>query len=517
MRARAAVATVALLAAQGAVGAGPLGASGTDRSGVEVAGSGPECGPDDRPETGIQGDVPLADQLSGRARQGYNCGLAVVGHDPLGGRGANANLAWSGTCAYVAGDGVAVVDVSDPADPEQVGTLTTPGAVDAFETVHAVDAGDRSILVAGRYGLFFDFQLASSAPVDVYDVSDCANPKLLSTIQFPQSVHNVTLSPDGRTLWGTLPLQAFDITEPTAPRYLGSLDQQLRAQGVQHLEYAHEAWPSDDGTRLYIGGQVPGDEMSMVVDIEGWPDRPPRVVSTFAGPGHSIRTATIDGRSYLLRSDESVVNLTANGCLPDLTPVGGAAQPFLTDLTDETAPVDRGRLTLDINDPAHCLDALASGVNASSHYHDVDDPNDTTFAMVSMWNAGLRVFDVRDPDAPTEVAYFNPGMLGVPLVDLSGAPLDPGLNLQGQRGFDQAWGHVRYVAETGHLWVATRTGGFWVLELEPQIRAFLGLPARPARSPNGAPPRPAGRPAVAGPPALDPAGSPTFYGTLGRL
>jgi hypothetical protein len=238
-------------------------------------------------------------------------------------------------------------------------------------------------------------------------------------------------------------------------------------------------------------------------------------VSRVSGPGHSIRTATIDGRPFLLRSDESVVNLTANGCVPDLTPVGGAAQPFLTDIGDETAPVDRGRLTLAINDPTHCLNALASGVNASSHYHDVDDPHDTTFAMVSMWNAGLRVFDVRDPDHPTEVAYFNPGVFGVPLLDPSGAPLDPLLNLQGQRGFDQAWGHVRYVPETGHIWVATRTGGFWVLEIEPQIRAFLGLPAMPAQSPNGAPPRPGDSQSTPAP-VLDPNAA-AVYCTLGRL
>lgn len=37
------------------------------------------CGSLDTPETGLQGDVPLVDQQSTRAEQGYNCGLAVVG------------------------------------------------------------------------------------------------------------------------------------------------------------------------------------------------------------------------------------------------------------------------------------------------------------------------------------------------------------------------------------------------------------------------------------------------------
>ncbi len=514
--------SIAASASVGPGGAGPSAAAsaGGDQAlqvtveppGAAPADPQPHCGANDRPETGIQGDIPLADQRSGRAREGYSCGLSVVGYSSLGGRGANANMAWAGHCAYVAGEGVAVVDVSEPSAPRQVGTLTTQGSKDALETLHAVDAPDRSILVVGRYGLFFNFQPpVQSAPVDVYDVSDCEHPRLLSSIDFPQSVHNLTLSPDARTVWGTLPLQAFDLTDPTRPAYLGSLENQLRAQGVQQLEFAHEAWPSADGTRLYIGGQFPGDEASMVIDIGGWPTRPARLVSRFAGPGHSIRTATIEGRPFLLRSDESVVNLTANGCLPDLTPVGGVAQAFLTDISDETAPVDRGRLTLAINDPAHCLDQLASGVNASAHYHDVDDPNDTTFAMVSMWNAGLRVFDIRDADAPVEVAYFSPGLFDVPLLDLSGSPLDPVLNLEGQRGFDQAWGHVRYLPDTGHIWLTTRTGGFWVLELQPQIRAALGLPPREAAWPDGAPPRPAASQAMRARSPLDALLSPVYY------
>src|SRR5262245_49575765 len=41
------------------------------------------CGENDLPEPGIQGDVPRADQSSGRAQLGYNCGLSLVGHAVL--------------------------------------------------------------------------------------------------------------------------------------------------------------------------------------------------------------------------------------------------------------------------------------------------------------------------------------------------------------------------------------------------------------------------------------------------
>ena len=62
--------------------------------------------------------------------------------------------------------------------------------------------------------------------------------------------------------------------------------------------------------------------------------------------------------------------------------------------------------------------------------------------------------------------------------------------MENLHGLDQAWSHSRYRPETGHLWLTTRTGGFWVLELEPQVRHALGLPERPTSNPRGGSPRP---------------------------
>src|SRR5690606_18065965 len=146
-----------------------------------------------------------ADQLSGRADEGYSCGLSLVGYSSLGARGGNANMAWVDECAYVAGDGIAVVDVADPTAPEHIDTLHTAGSAATVETLHAVEAPDRSILVTGRYGFWGMTGVGSAAPVDVWDVSDCRAPELLSTIQLPSNAHNLTLSADGRTLWNTLP------------------------------------------------------------------------------------------------------------------------------------------------------------------------------------------------------------------------------------------------------------------------------------------------------------------------
>ena len=464
------------------------------------------CGALDLPETGIQGAVPRADQESGRAELGYNCGLALVGHATLDADGrdpsGNGNMAWAGDCAYVAGsgalfgppspgpgDGVAVVDVSDPANPVHVRTLRSPGSLATMETLHAVETGDRSVLVVGQYGN----QSGGNKPMDVYDVSNCAEPLLLETFTWPENIHNITISGNGRYVFATQPLQAadldplFDGDPATGALYLGNLENAIAGPPVAvgptadlddalptavreatHGTYSsHEAWPGDDGTRLYLGGQLPMFETFTIVDIGEWlardaagkPAGPTHVISQTSGRGHSVRTATIGGRPYVLHSEESVFG-PAWGCLPEtLNPVAGAAQPWLTDITDPAAPVLVSQFGLEINDPENCATQMDAGLNDSVHYHDVDDPADTTFVMASMWNAGLRVFDVRDPSQPTEVAYFNPGDLA------------PGADVE----LDHAWAHVRWRPETGQMWLATSGGGFWVLELEPQVRALLGL------------------------------------------
>jgi hypothetical protein len=466
--------------------------AGTTAAGADAGTTVRGCGAHDLPETGVQGDVPKADQDSGRAKKGYNCGLALVGHTTLGAGGrvpdANANMAWSGSCAYVASgglkfsnrtdaitgntndpnDNVAIVDVRDPQHPRHTGNLRSAGAVGTVETIAARTTRDRAVLVVGEYG-----NASVDQPLDIYDVRDCRHPKLLSTFRWPANAHNLAVSADARYVYATLPVQVLDIdplfaTPQGKPRYIGEIDGSIGGTG-EGGPNGHEVYPVGDGTTIWTGMQTVDAEAMYAIDLRDWlahdgaAGHPPVVLSTERSyPGHSVRQATLHGHRYAVHSDESVFG-TAYSCLPEAaTPFGGVAEPYLSDYTDPRHPVmGVSRLHLAINDPLNCPTALASKVNASSHYQDVDDPDDTHFVMVSMWNAGVRVFDVRDPKAPREVAYFNPGDVGGP----------------GRVLLDQAWGHIRYLPATGQLWFATKSGGFWVVELEPQVRRELGLTA----------------------------------------
>ena len=495
------------------------------------------CGEDDLPEEGIQGDVSKADQQSGRAEQGYNCGLSLVGHTRLnaGGRpeAGNANMAWAGSCAYVAGpgggvvpqvytppaaaNGVAVVDVSNSARPKHVATLRTPGAAATLETVHAVTTpSGRSILVVGQYGN--DVAKTGPKPMDIYDVSnrDCTKVKLMATYDWPANAHNLTISPDGKYVFATIPLQVVDISglwdDPTPTldpatkvKYLGNiqdvmdgppiatgpsadlddplfdnLPDSVAGETTHPQNVSHEAWPSPDFSTnpehqwLYVGGQTPEFELFTVLDLRAWlqrnpdgtlqdPNAKPVVVSQQSGRGHSVRTATIGGKPYVLHSEESVFG-AAYGCIPEYAnPFAGPAQPWLTDISDRAHPAAVSQFGLEINDPRHCAEQVDSGANQSVHYHDVDDPADTTFVIVSMLNAGIRVFDVRDPAQPAEVAYFNPGLYRL---------------ADGSTVLDRAWAHSRYVPERGEIWFTTASGGFWVVRIEGQVRRHLGLDAK---------------------------------------
>src|SRR5262245_48400808 len=92
------------------------------------------CGPGSAPETGLQGQVPLRDRVSGRSRLGYRCNLVRIGQ--LQGQGTSYVNPSYGHCAYLsqafptslrgAHPGVTVVDVRNPRHPRYAGSLTSP-------------------------------------------------------------------------------------------------------------------------------------------------------------------------------------------------------------------------------------------------------------------------------------------------------------------------------------------------------------------------------------------------------
>lgn len=442
------------------------------------------------PEPGLSGGaIPGIAEMSVLPQPLYS-GVRLVGHSPVWNRSGNIQMTWIDDCAYISSGsvdaafgsgtpetrGVAVIDVSDPSAPRQVRLLRDRGALGASESLHAVETRGRKVLVAGPYG-----GTPGNAWIDIYDASDCANPRLMAEVSWPEEIHTITLSPNGRRVYGTqiVPfsghggIHVMDISDMAHPRYVGKFG--ATAADGRTWEFApHNLSLSPDERRLYAGviGSRGGDLNQDFTTPDGQfslerirrdagglyifdngdialgrPDPRLRLIGSVENAGwHDHAQANINGAPYLIGSGE-------------LGPCPGT-WPRITSIADETHPRIVGEFRLDMNRAENCpppsaptpgaspLAAMMSMTGkASIHYNSVDSATQTRLGLFSMMAAGLRIADLRDPAHPTEIAYFRPG--------------------------DFCSGFVRYVPQTGHIWVSCFDSGFWVVELTPEVRAAL--------------------------------------------
>lgn len=446
----------------------------------------------DRPEPGLQGQS-LPDE-GGVLPTPYSVGVNVVGHSSVWNRASNVQLSWIDHCAYISSSGVAiagigasnaetaglaVIDVSNPRAPRQVRLLRERGALNASETMHAVEAPDRRVIAAGDYaGGNPNFGPDAPPVIDIYDAADCENPRLMAEFIWPENVHTVRVSANGRRVYGTNldpfsgrgGIHVLDITDMAHPRYLGKFSA-TRPDGSSFEFAPHEISISADERRIYAGviGTRGGDLNRHITTPDGVPslerfgpdaggiyifdngdiaegraDPKLRLISAVEGGGwHSVMQANMGGAPYLVGAGE-------------LAACPGS-WPRISNIADETHPRIIGEFRLAMNHAENCppregIEAQSGGIlgrpgTAAAHFNDVDSADHTRLGLFNFMYAGLRIVDLRDPANPTEIAYFKPG--------------------------DPCTGHVRYVQQTGQIWLTCAASGFWVLELNEQTRARL--------------------------------------------
>ncbi|MEU0544355.1 hypothetical protein [Nocardia sp. NPDC005978] len=455
-----------------------------------------ECGGDALPETGIQGDVSAADRNSGRSTQGYRCNLSFVGG--FVGKGAGITSATFEHCSYTGSlfpgnilgpaQGVQVLDVSDPANPVLTATLTEPAMLAGTWESLKVNT-ERKLLVGTAVPVGI-----GTGYLSVYDISDCAHPRLLNPgpgtnllMPLPLTTHEGGFSPDGRTYWasGIAPglVSAVDLTDPSNPHIIW--------QGLTGIE-AHGFGISPDGNRMYISA-LGGFTVLDISAVQRRDPNPqvPHLGRTFWTDGwatqHSI-PVTYDGAPYLFTVDE-----------------GGAGGVKLVDIADDTAPRVVSKIKLEINLPENLDSSLASAMGGSvfsydPHYCAADRPDNPTALACGWQESGIRVFDVRDPFAVKEIAYFNPpartgrnlelwnsphalaSIIGLPAMQfpavaraLLEGKFDPAQALSARTGMvafgdlSTDWCFAPPEWHGSQLWTTCNDNGFMVLELAPEV------------------------------------------------
>ena len=347
----------------------------------------------------------------------------VVGHTDLGNRGMNSPIALAGRCAYLGdrsvtgarpGGGIAILDISKPSAPRQVGVI--PPRKGSTQRELRADLG-LGLLVVQDYSTSIGGAGTSYSGNDlqIYDISkDCTKPKLLSTYDFgPRAPHEFFLWKDpknpGRALvyvthaFYAPDLTVIDISDPTAPKLVSAfmLPQQV-ASGTGDViatqnpaSYIHSIAVSDDGTRAYVGNW---DYGTFVADTSGLADPDGVPVITPLSPlpldyGANVHgNVPIPGRPFGVMVQEEYAD-------------AGRSCPFghlrIADMTDPTALKLAGEYKLPEND---CPKAQAANATFTAH-------NQTNFPSVTLltwYSGGLRAVDTTNPNRPVEAGVFVP-------------------------------------------------------------------------------------------------------------
>ncbi|MEV3902208.1 hypothetical protein AB0K11_07765 [Mycobacterium sp. NPDC050551] len=361
------------------------------------------CRLGDRPETGLQGEVPLADRDSRRSTEGYHCNIDLLGQ--FQGPGAGWTSASYKNCVYIGStfphtQGVQVLDVSDPANPRPTAMLSEPAMVNG--TWESLKVNEARGLLAGT-GVPFVMGLGY---ISIYDIAtDCAHPRLLNLgrgslpgVRIPMLTHEGGFSPDGNTYWasGQMWASAVDLVDPANPAVVWSAPAGFASHGMEF---------SPDGDTMYMSTAqglnildtsaiqdrvAPGTTMHQMLPLRGYKHWRDGLISQ-----HSIYV-TYGGTPYLFNVDEFG---------------SGGVKVF-----DAANPADlrlKNTVKLEINLPQN-LDTWAATASSSgafgyeSHYCAVDRRENPQALACGWTQSGIRVFDVRDPENIREIAYFNP-------------------------------------------------------------------------------------------------------------
>src|SRR5712671_2814298 len=242
-------------------------------------------GPQDRPETAMQGALTLAEREVAGGFQGQWCGARLVGHNPLLAqtglpRGSFGDVQLFGHCAYASmrdpsdltlgTTGLAVLDVRVPSNPIWLKTLRTPAMQRAYSALEI----QKSILI----GAFKDFGPGTGNPFDIYDLSggclDADQPRMLATTSTASGNHDGWLTPDTNTYYGVpfgartgqssdirvnptkIDLHVLDLSDKAHPKPLfnwnrNQLPPEIRDRLVPTRNF-HDISTNEDGTRLYV-------------------------------------------------------------------------------------------------------------------------------------------------------------------------------------------------------------------------------------------------------------------------
>jgi hypothetical protein len=421
-----------------------------------------QCRPGSKPEPSVQGRVP-----AGAAAEGLSCNMTMIAHQGSSGgfRVYDYVDDHGHECAYYDstllfpsnatnifsnGAGVIVLDMTDPAKPQQTAALTQPSMLSPHESLNL--NAKRGILAAVNGN-----PATEPGWVAFYDVrNDCRHPELDFSGPLARLGHESGFSADGKTFYATATayqsITAIDVTNPKAPIVVWNGNVQSHGMSL-----------SPDGNRAYLANPDVEFGDLTILDTSQIQARKPnphtRELSRTTWDRVSIPQNALpftkDGHPYVLEFDEYNASTLDPSGDPDMV---GAAR--ILDIADERTPTIVSNIRLAIDNPgAHRQYGDDPGADGStnggaqgyaSHYCNIDSPVDPTLVACSFIASGLRLFDISDVAHPREVGYYV-------------APT------KGSDGSNFAMSQPAFVAKRREILWTDGNSGFYVLRVDPSV------------------------------------------------
>ena len=330
-------------------------------------------------------------------------------------------------------NGTSILDVTDPASPKYLKHL--PGLEGHYEEGGAqmVRVCDGRSLPKGDPAKTYMLRVFGGKAHEIWDVSDPANPALLTRLESGRDTHKnwwecdtgIAYLVSGISGWRVRRMtQVYDLSDPAKPvhiRDFGIPGQEPGSSGTPPTELHGGISTGPRGNRIYFGYGTNKGGVLQIVDREKLlkgPKEPtpdnlrapvigelqmsPLVGAHTVFPLGKIRIPEFAGdkfgaeRDMVMIVDESLVNECGSGETRQMV--------WFVDATIEKQPMVVSNYT-----PAagnFCERGGRFGAHSSNEsmapvFHG-------KLAFVTFFNAGVRAIDIRNPYRPREVGYFIP-------------------------------------------------------------------------------------------------------------
>ncbi|HLV01493.1 MAG TPA: hypothetical protein VKZ59_09510 [Acidobacteriota bacterium] len=288
------------------------------------------------------------------------------------------------------GDELVILDVGDPAEPTEIGSITLAAPV-------------RDILVSDKLA----FVAGGPSGLHIVDVTSPDKPRLLSNIPTEDGCEAVAYSsPYLYTAARTAGLLVFDVSMPQRPRQLSSLPILEEAMDVKTKDSLALVAASFGGLRL-VDVSDPKEPREIGFATRGsydqgyaWSVAVQNDLAYVANVEIGLRSVDISNPSEA--KTEGLYGLATYVDRP-YAPVSVAVEGRYAYLADQAA----GLRIVDVSDPEEMEEI--SQIDIPGWAMDVEIAGNRAF--VASKSGGLRIIDISEPIRPVEIGFYDPSVV----------------------------------------------------------------------------------------------------------